>query len=96
VEAALAANDRRDIRDAVRENHKLLTKIGVVPEKVQSFIREVEAAGHAAKICGAGAVAGENGGMVLVFANQQPDALCQKYGYTPLTIHGDPLGVRLV
>ncbi|TAN36236.1 MAG: mevalonate kinase [Verrucomicrobia bacterium] len=96
VEQALAANDRRDIRDAIRENHKLLTKIGVVPEKVQNFIRDVEAAGYAAKTCGAGAVTGDSAGMVLVFADRQPDALCKTHGYTALTIHGDPLGVRVV
>ena len=96
VEQALATNDRRDIRDAIRENHKLLTQIGVVPEKTQQFIREVETAGLAAKTSGAGAVAGDAAGMVLVFADRQPDELCKKYGYTALTIHGDPLGVRIV
>lgn len=96
METALVANDRREIRDAVRENHKLLTKIGVVPVKVQGFVRDVEAAGYAAKICGAGAVAGDAGGMVLVFADRLPAELCKTYGYEALTIHGDPLGVRIV
>ena len=96
MENALVTNNRRDIRDAVRENHQLLTRIGVVPEKVQSFIRDVEAAGFAAKVCGAGAVAGDAGGMVLVFAARPPTALCKTYGFEALTIHGDPLGVRLV
>ena len=93
---ALIANNRREIRDVVRENHKLLTNIGVVPEKVQSFVRDIEAAGYAAKVCGAGAVAGDAGGMVLVFADRQPNDLCKTYGFEALTIHGDPLGVRLV
>ena len=96
MERALVTNNRRDIRDVVRENHQLLTRIGVVPEKVQSFIRDVEAAGFAAKVCGAGAVAGDAGGMVLVFAARPPTALCKTYGFEALTIHGDPLGVRLV
>jgi len=96
MESALASNDRRDIRDAVRENHKLLTKIGVVPEKVQCFIRDVEAAGQAAKVCGAGAVGGDAAGMVLVFSDRQPDALCKPYGFQAMTVHGDPLGVRIV
>ena len=96
MESALASNDRRDIRDAVRENHKLLTKIGVVPEKVQSFVRDIESAGYAAKICGAGAVAGDSAGMVLVFSDRQPDALCKPYGFQAMTVHGDPLGVRIV
>ena len=35
-------------------------------------------------------------GMVLVFADRQPTDLCKTYGFEPFTIHGDPLGVRLV
>jgi len=96
LEAALAADDAREVRRAVRENHRLLTRLGVVPDKVQYFIRDVEAQGGAAKICGAGAVAGEAGGVVLVCADHEPSDLCRQYGYESMTVHGDPLGVRMV
>ena len=96
METALSVNDARDIRRAARENHQLLTRLGVVPDRVQNFIREIEAQGAAAKICGAGAVAGESAGMVLVFADREPADLCRKYGYQTMTVHGDPLGVRMV
>ena len=52
--------------DEIRENQALLEKIGVVPEAAQGFVREIEAAGGVAKICGAGSVKGDGGGVVLV------------------------------
>lgn len=96
LEQALRTNDMVDVQRAVRENHRLLTRIGVVPARVQSFIAEIEQQGGAAKICGAGSVAGDRGGMVLVFAEQLPTELCAKYGYTIMSVRGDPLGTRIV
>ncbi|MEM6305878.1 MAG: GHMP kinase [Pseudomonadota bacterium] len=64
IEAALLS--RNDPSAALTENQRLLERIGVVPEATQSFVRAVEAAGGAAKICGAGAVRGDKGGTVLV------------------------------
>ncbi|MFH0907506.1 MAG: mevalonate kinase [bacterium] len=96
LEQALRTNDMVDVQRAVRENHRLLSRIGVVPARVQSFISEIEQQGGAGKICGAGSVAGDQGGMVLVFAEQPPTELCAKYGYTILSVRGDPLGTRIV
>ena len=67
-----------------------------MPEKVQRFIADIEQWGGSAKICGAGAVDGEQGGIVLVFSEQQPNELCAKYGYTVSPVRGDPLGTRIV
>jgi mevalonate kinase len=96
MEQALRANDFEAVQRAVRENHRLLVAIGVVPEPVQRFVRDVEAHGGAAKISGAGAVAGDAGGVVLVFAPEAPEALAQAYGYRVLPVRGDPLGARIV
>ena len=54
VEAAVRENNEGLMRSLLRENHRLLCRIGVVPEKVQRFVSDVEAAGGSAKICGAG------------------------------------------
>ena len=81
---------------AVRENHKLLVKIGVVPDPIQQFIKDVEKWGGAAKTCGAGAVAGDSAGIVMVIAENPPIELCQRYGYELSAVRGDPLGVRIV
>jgi mevalonate kinase len=71
------------LSEVIKANHRLLQRIGVVPQTVQQFIGEVEAHNSAAKICGAGAVRGEKGGIVLVLT-EDPEALnaiCQTYGY---------------
>jgi mevalonate kinase len=95
-ESALRNRDEQKIRWLVRENNRLLTAIGVVPEKVRAFIAEVEAWGGSAKVCGAGSVAGDNGGIVLVFSDVPPTGLCERYGYTVSPVRGDPLGIRMV
>lgn len=94
--SAMTSNQPEDVQAAIRENHRLLAHIGVVPARVQAFVREVEASGGAAKVCGAGSVAGEAGGMVMVLADHPPKALCEKYGYTLTSVRGDPLGTRII
>ena len=96
MQKALERDDLKAFQKTLRENHRLLAEIGVVPGRVADFVAEVEAAGAAAKICGAGAVAGEAGGMVLVAAKETPAELCAKYGYELMTVRPDPLGVRVV
>ena len=96
LENAFADNNTKAIRAGVRDNQRLLEYIGVVPERVQSFVRDIEQAGGAAKICGAGATEGDIGGMVIVFSDQPPHAICEKYGYEVMSIRGEPLGARIV
>src|SRR3990167_5833137 len=52
MDRALQSSQWNAVECAIRENHHLLTSIGVVPEKVQCFIKEIESEGGAAKICG--------------------------------------------
>ncbi len=85
-----------DFRARVRENHRLLCEIGVVPAPVRAFVEEIERAGGAAKICGAGAVRGDKGGAVLVSAEVPIAPICKTYGFSPLSFRGEPLGVRIV
>ncbi|MBS0654221.1 MAG: mevalonate kinase [Verrucomicrobia bacterium] len=85
-----------DLAPLIRHNHELLTHIGVVPTKVQQFIKELEEAGASAKTCGAGAVYGESAGIVLVLADEPPLHICQKYGYTISEVKGEKQGARVV
>lgn len=96
VEKAVRENNSLLMRSLIRENHRLLCRIGVVPQKVQQFIADVEVAGGAAKICGAGSIRGQNGGVVLVLADFMPVSLAEKYGYKVSPVRGDPLGTRIV
>ncbi|MCO5043660.1 MAG: mevalonate kinase [Verrucomicrobia bacterium] len=96
LEKALRSNDRETFQRMVVENQRLLARIGVVPEKVNAFVRAIEERGGAAKVCGAGSVIGDNGGMVLVISEQAPTDLCKEYGYELITVRGDPLGARIV
>jgi len=96
LEDSLRKNNMEDIRRLIQENNKLLIRIGVVPEKVQRFIASIETMGGSAKICGAGSIRGNNGGMVLVVDDQPPAKLCEEYGYTITSVRGDPLGTRII
>ncbi|HEY5654121.1 MAG TPA: hypothetical protein VIR63_07130 [Pontiella sp.] len=95
-EDALRFNNEQKLHWLVRENSRLLNAIGVVPARVRNFIADIEQWGGSAKVCGAGSVVGDKGGIVLVFAEQQPNELCKKYGYTVSPVRGDPLGTRIV
>jgi len=66
MDKAFQSNKLDEVILAMRENHKLLNAIGVVPQKVQQLIAEIEQQGGAAKISGAGAVEGSNAGVVLI------------------------------
>ena len=96
MQKALEHDDLKAFQRAMRDNHRLLNEIGVVPGRVAEFVSEVEAAGAAAKICGGGAVAGDAGWMVVVASRATPAELCAKYGYELMTVRPDPLGVRVV
>ena len=76
VRTHLENNEQSKLCESIRANHRLLDQIGVVPERVGQFIREIESHGGAAKICGAGSVAGEAAGVVIVLADEAPTALC--------------------
>lgn len=96
MDDALQQQSIVELHKAVRENHKLLNHIGVVPNKVAEFISKAEQSGASAKICGAGAVGGDHAGVVIAMTNHQEALarLCDQYGYTISAIAGDVSGVH--
>ncbi|MBU1558674.1 MAG: hydroxymethylglutaryl-CoA synthase [Pseudomonadota bacterium] len=96
MDRAFQSNDCAALQLAVRENHRLLTHIGVVPERVQQFIEAIEKAGAAAKVCGAGSVKGDRSGVVMMMADDQErvSSICQRFGYTLETVQGTLQGVE--
>jgi mevalonate kinase len=87
LERALEAQNKGDILQQLRSNHALLEQIGVVPDRIANVIEKIELSGGAAKICGAGSVAGSAGGMVLVYL---PDIYPQQIQQS-LNIQLEPL-----
>jgi len=92
MEKALRAGDLSGVKSAVKANHRLLCRIGVVPAPVQKFIESIEATGGAAKVCGAGSITGDAGGAVLVIA---ADAAVAQSTYPSFAVTLDSAGVRL-
>lgn len=95
IDEALSKNNTDNLIQAMRKNHQLLCQIGVVPLKVQQFIATIEQLGGSAKICGAGSVKGDAGGMCLVICNKPIEGLCLKYGYEIEIFKGINQGVYL-
>ena len=80
---------------AIKENHRLLSRIGVVPEKVQAFIAAIEKIGGAAKISGAGSVRGASGGVVIALSDPRIEALCKEFDYHIFPLEGEILGATV-
>ncbi len=97
LDGALIENNWHGCVAAVRANHQLLTKIGVVPQKILQFITEIEASAAAAKICGAGAVRGEHAGIVMVLTHdvEALTEIAARYHYALLPIVGEAQGVHV-
>ena len=96
LDAALAANNLPAIKAAINANHKLLNNIGVVPAKVANFIAEIEHNQGAAKICGAGSVAGDNAGVVLLVSEIDLASIAARYNYAIHPLAVDYHGTRVV
>lgn len=89
VQQAILNNDQTLMMQAIRENHRLLVEIGVVPQAVQDLIAQIEALGGAAKISGAGSIQGDGAGYVLALGLKAPE----KLGFEPVAV--DDLGVHI-
>lgn len=98
MDEAFQANNLSEVMRAIRENHQLLSGIGVVPPAIQQFITEIEKTQGAAKICGAGAVAGDKAGIVLVMTEhiEELEEVCTRFRYALLPVSGEPRGVHVV
>lgn len=96
MDQALQQNNLMAVQQCMRENHRLLQYIGVVPDKVAKFISEIEERGNAAKISGAGAISGSNAGIVLVVGEKPILDIAKHYGYEILQAQGETHGLQII
>jgi mevalonate kinase len=98
MDAALQQQSWSDMKAAILANHRLLVRIGVVPQRVQEFIAQVETSEGAAKISGAGAVAGDRAGIVMVLTHDEErlSSLCRQFQYSLIPVQGETRGVHVV
>ena len=69
IDRALKEEDIATLHTMVKQNHRLLVDIGVVPRHTQRFIEAIEALEGCAKICGAGSIRGDKAGFVMMLAD---------------------------
>ena len=93
-EQALNEADLDMLTNAIRRNHELLVKIGVVPVKIQQFVAELENTGGAAKVCGAGSVSGDSAGVIMAVGKSVPE-LARKYSFKILDFNLNETGIRI-
>lgn len=98
MDQALQAQNMAEFAKTIKANHQLLVQIGVVPDKVNQFITEVEKLGGVAKVCGAGSIYGDRSGALLVSLEDERSVniLSARFGYEVLPIVVEARGVHAV
>lgn len=96
IDSAISSNNLQDLKQGIKLNHQLLDYVGVVPAKVATLINDIEASGGAAKICGAGAITGDNAGVVLLISDHDMQDVCRKHGYQLQNIQIDTNGTQII
>jgi mevalonate kinase len=74
LRGALVANDGPALADAIQRAQRGLERAGVVPPAIVELVRRIEGRGGAAKISGAGALAGDGAGCLVIY-HPQPSSL---------------------
>jgi mevalonate kinase len=82
AELGREAERPEEVLQVLREAEACLEELGVVPEPVRGRVRRIEAAGGAAKVSGAGSLAGPGAGNLLVYHPEADtiDAWCRPGG----------------
>lgn len=77
------------LKHLLKDYEAALERLGVVPRNIAKLIRVIEKAGGAAKICGAGALSGDQAGALLVIgAHELPELARYRRIDAPLAVDG--------
>lgn len=99
IDNSIQNNNLDSLREGIRLNNYLLNKIGVVPEKVFNFIKEIETYNISAKTCGSGSVKGDNAGIVMLSIPEESlniNPILEKYNFKLQDINIDEYGCRTI
>jgi mevalonate kinase len=91
AELAREEEDPARVREMIRECEACLEELGVVPAPVRDLVRRIEAEGGAAKISGAGSLAGPGAGSLLVY-HSEAERISGWPFLSPLAAHPVHLG----
>lgn len=80
VQQALA-HGHATLFEPITQLQTILTTLGVVPAKVQRFTEQIRRLGWTGKQCGAGSVVGDGGGFYWLLTQDNPQAVCDAFGY---------------
>lgn len=77
--------------------NKLLTTLNIVPRNIINLIAEIEQTGGAAKVCGGGAILGNNAGTVLALGDcKEVSSIARKYNFSVEEVNISQSGVMFV
>ena len=97
IKESIINNNQKELINNIKENHKLLDKIGIVPSNISKFIKEIELFNGGAKISGAGAIRGNNAGIIFAICKEKYlNKICKKYNYTYKKVIIEPKGAYFV
>lgn len=96
IEQHLQSKNLTKLKAAIKENHRLLVKVGVVPEKIQLLVKLIEDEGAAAKLCGAGGIDGDGAGILLILHEKPLHELIDSFGFSISPLMIAPKGVEII
>lgn len=93
IELAWLQQNTKQLKKLIQKNQDLLEVIGVVPKKVQQFLKLLSSTSACVgKICGSGTIIGDSVGIILCIG-EPPKDLCEQYGYHLIPIKINTRGV---
>jgi len=95
IQQAWLTQDTELLCQGLNLNHQLLCDLGVVPAALDQSIDQLRKLGAGVKMCGAGSVKGDAGGVLLYLGDASPALICQAQGWRFQAIRLGSPGLRL-